>query len=57
MRKFFYLIAAAVLLVACETPAADPTVTLNLSPVTLTLKVGDIATIEATGTATSQVFF
>ena len=53
MRKFFYLIAVAVCLVACETPATDPTVTLNLSPVTMTLKVGDIATIDATGTATN----
>jgi len=55
MKKIFYLLSLSVAvfsLVACEKPA-DPAVTLNLSPITLTLKVGDIATIETSGTASN----
>ena len=53
MRKFtnLILIAAAVFFASCEKP--QPTVTLSLSPVTLSLKVGDISTIETSGTATN----
>ena len=53
MRKFFLLTVLAVLCMACEkerTSEAAPTLTLN--PVTLQLKAGDIATIDAAGTAT-----
>lgn len=49
-----FLIAAAVLFASCE--KSDPTVTLTLSPVTLSLKVGDVSTIEASGTATNIVW-
>ena len=52
MKKFFLLSVLAVLCAACE--KQGPTnVTLNLNPVTLQLKVGDMATIDATGTATN----
>lgn len=57
MKKVFYLLSLSVavlcLCVGCETPETPQNVTLSLSPVTLTLKVGDISTIEATGTATN----
>jgi len=49
-----FLIAAAVLFASCE--KSEPTVTLTLSPVTLSLKVGDVSTIEASGTATNIVW-
>ncbi|MBO4454348.1 MAG: family 16 glycosylhydrolase [Paludibacteraceae bacterium] len=54
MRKLTNLILvviAAFFFASCEKP--EPTVTLSLSPVSLSLKVGDISTIEATGTATN----
>ena len=54
MRKLYFLATTFALLfglASCEKPA--PAVTLTLSPVTLQLKVGDMSTIEATGTATS----
>lgn len=56
MRKFLYLIAAGLLLVSCEKPQGPADVTLNLSPVTLTLKVGEISTLETSGTATNIVW-
>ena len=48
MRKLFLLSAIAVMLAACEKP-----VTITLSTNTMQLKVGDISTIEVTGTATN----
>lgn len=60
MKKIFYLlslcIAVLCLCVSCEKPEEPANVTLNLSPVTLTLKVGDISTIETSGTATNIVW-
>ena len=57
MKKVFYLLSfsAAVLClcVACEKPTEPTKVTLSLSPVTLQLKVGELATVEASGTATN----
>ena len=52
MRKLSYLliIASAVLMIACEKPT-EPTATLSLSPVTVQMKVGEMVTIEAVGTA------
>ncbi len=49
-----FLIAAAVLFASCEKP--EPATTLNLSPVSLSMKVGDMATIETSGTATNIVW-
>ena len=53
MRKLSYLLifASAILMMACEKPTEPTTATLSLSPVTLQLKVGEMATIDATGTA------
>ena len=53
MRKLSYLLifACAILMMACEKPTEPTKVTLSLSPVTLQMKVGELATIEATGTA------
>lgn len=54
MHKFFYLIAAVLVLAACNSTEAETpeqSVTLSLSPVTLQLKVGELATIDAIGTA------
>ena len=48
------LIAAVALFAACE--KSEPTTTLSLSPVSLSMKVGDISTIEAVGTATNIVW-
>ena len=54
MRKLSYLLifVSAILMMAGEKPK-EPTATLSLSPVTLQLKVGEMATIDATGTATN----
>lgn len=50
----YLLLIAAVCMAACEKPQEPSSdVTLNLNPVSLQMKVGDIATIEATGTATN----
>ncbi|MBO4454419.1 MAG: family 16 glycosylhydrolase [Paludibacteraceae bacterium] len=54
MRKFIYLSVLAGILIACDTQVTPtPSVTLSVSPVTLTLKVGDISTLETSGTATN----
>ena len=58
MKKVFYLLSFGVavlcLCVACENPTEPATnVTLSVSPVTLTLKVGEMSTIETSGTATN----
>lgn len=45
------LMTLVLLLASCEKP--EPTVTLSLSPASLSLKVGDISTIETSGTATN----
>ena len=56
MRKVSHLllIVAAIFCASCE--KAEPTATLSLSPVSLSMKVGDIATIESSGTATNIVW-
>ena len=53
MRKlsYFLIFASAILLMACEKPQEPTTATLTLSPVTVQMKVGEIITIDATGTA------
>jgi uncharacterized protein YjdB len=56
MNKRFFLIGlvAAVMMLSCtnkETPVLAPT--LTLSPVSASLKVGEMTTIEASGTATN----
>ena len=56
MNKRFFLIGlvAAVMMLSCtnkETPVLAPT--LTLAPVSATLKVGEMTTIEASGTATN----
>ena len=48
-RLLSLLLSVVIILCACQ-PKED-VVTLSLSPVTLQMKVGDIATIEASGTA------
>lgn len=47
----YLLLLTAVCLWACETPQGPGNVTLDLNPVTLQMKVGEMATIDATGTA------
>ena len=49
MRKFFYLLTLAVLFASCE--KSDSSVTLTLSDASLSLRVGDMYTIETSGTA------
>lgn len=50
----YLLLISAVVFAACEKPATpENPVTLSLDPVTLQLKVGDIATIDTKGTATN----
>ena len=51
--RIYWLLFAAVGLWACENPQGPGNVTLDLNPVTLQMKVGDMATIDATGTATN----
>ena len=53
MRKLSYLLifASAILMMACEKPTGPTKATLSLSPVTLQMKVGEMATIDASGTA------
>lgn len=55
MKKVFYLLSLSIavlcLCVSCEKPTEPTTATLSLSPVTLQMKVGEMATIDATGTA------
>ena len=53
----YLLLISTVVFAACEKPAApENPVTLSLDPVTLQLKVGDMATIDASGTATNIVW-
>ena len=53
----YLLMIAAVCMAACGQKQEEPTnVTLELNPVTLQLKVGDIATIDTKGTATNIVW-
>ena len=47
----YWLVLAAVCFLGCEKSQGPGNVTLDLNPVTLQMKVGDMATIEATGTA------
>lgn len=53
MRKLTYLLifVSAIMLMACEKPTEPTTATLTLSPVTVQMKVGEMVTIDATGTA------
>ena len=51
--RIYWLLFAAVGLWACENPQGPGNATLDLNPVTLQMKVGDMATIDATGTATN----
>lgn len=53
MRKLSYLLifVSAIVLMACEKPTEPTTATLTLSPVTVQMKVGEMVTIDATGTA------
>lgn len=54
IQNYLFLIAAVVCMAACGQKQEEPTnVTLELNPVTLQLKVGDIATIDTKGTATN----
>jgi beta-glucanase (GH16 family) len=57
MRKVYFLSAIIALLcglTACEKKSSsDADVTLSLDPVTLQMKVGDLSTIEVSGTATN----
>lgn len=57
IQNYLLLIAAVVCMAACEPKQDEPSnVTLELNPVTLQLKVGDIATIDTKGTATNIVW-
>ena len=53
MRKlsYFLIFVSAIMLMACEKPTEPTTATLTLSPVTVQMKVGEMVTIDATGTA------
>lgn len=55
MKKVFYLLSLSIavlcLCVSCEKPTEPTTATLTLSPVTVQMKVGEMVTIDATGTA------
>lgn len=55
MQKVYYLIGlvSALILSACVHDENIPEVTLSLSPTILQMKVGEMATIEASGTATA----
>ena len=54
IQNYLLLIAAVVCMAACDPKQDEPSnVTLELNPVTLQLKVGDIATIDTKGTATN----
>ena len=48
--RIIVLLLGAVWLTACEKPKEPATGSVTLNPVTLQLKVGDVATIDATGT-------
>ena len=57
IQNYLLLIAAVVCMAACDPKQNEPSnVTLELNPVTLQLKVGDIATIDTKGTATNIVW-
>ena len=57
IQNYLLLIAAVVCMAACDPKQEEPSnVTLELNPVTLQLKVGDIATIDTKGTATNIVW-
>ena len=57
IHNYLLLIAAVVCMAACDPKQNEPSnVTLELNPVTLQLKVGDIATIDTKGTATNIVW-
>ena len=57
IQNYLLLIAAVVCMAACDPKQGEPSnVTLELNPVTLELKVGDIATIDTKGTATNIVW-
>lgn len=57
IQNYLLLIAAVVCMAACDPKQDEPSnVTLELNPVTLELKVGDIATIDTKGTATNIVW-
>lgn len=54
IQNYLLMIAAVVCMAACDPNQNEPSnVTLELNPVTLQLKVGDIATIDTKGTATN----
>ncbi|MBR4264047.1 MAG: family 16 glycosylhydrolase [Paludibacteraceae bacterium] len=48
--RIMVLLLGAVWMTACEKPKEPATGSITLNPVTLQLKVGDVATIDATGT-------
>lgn len=48
--RIIVLLLAAAWMTACEPPKDPGTTTITLNPVMLQLKVGDVATIDATGT-------
>ena len=48
--RIIVLLLGAVWMTACEKPKEPATGSVTLNPVTLQLKVGDVATIDATGT-------
>ena len=57
IQNYLLLIAAVVCMAACDPKQNEPSiVTLALNPVTLQLKLGDIATIDTKGTATNIVW-
>lgn len=57
IQNYLLMIAAVVCMAACDPKQNEPSnVTLELNPVTLELKVGDIATIDTKGTATNIVW-
>ena len=57
IQNYLLMIAAVVCMAACDPKQNEPSnVTLELNPVTLQLKVGDIATIDTKGTATNIVW-
>lgn len=57
IQNYLLLIAAVVCMAACDQKQDEPSnVTLELNPVTLQMKVGDIATIDTKGTATNIVW-
>ena len=48
------MLLAVMALVACEPQKEDPEVTISIEPVTATMKVGDITTLEVKG-ATANI--